>query len=118
MEIPPKPENEQERINALRNSKLLDTDKEAVFDNLTSLVKQSFNVPIAAISLVDEARQWFKSIQGLDVHETNREISFCAHVVSLGEPLVIINAQDDERFHDNPLVINDPHIVFYAGVPV
>lgn len=53
MELPPKPENEQERLNALRSSKLLDTDKEAVFDNLTSLVKQVFNVPVAAISLVD-----------------------------------------------------------------
>lgn len=118
MELPPIPENEQERLNALRSSKLLDTDKEAVFDNLTSLVKQVFNVPVAAISLVDEARQWFKSIQGLDVNETNREISFCAHVVSLGEPLIIMNAQDDERFYDNPLVVDEPYISFYAGVPI
>jgi diguanylate cyclase (GGDEF)-like protein len=118
MEVPAKPENEQERLNALRSSQLLDTDKEAVFDNLTSLVKHVFNVPVAAISLVDEARQWFKSIQGLDVDETNREISFCAHVVSLGEPLIIVNAQEDERFYDNPMVIDDPYIVFYAGVPI
>lgn len=118
MEIPSKPENEQERLNALRNSKLLDTDKEAVFDNLTSLVKQVFDVPVAAISLVDEARQWFKSIQGIEIHQTSREISFCAHVVSLGEPLVILNAQQDKRFYDNPLVINDPYIMFYVGVPI
>lgn len=118
MESPYKPANETERLEALNASQLLDSSKEAVFDNLTILVSKYFDIPIVAISLVDEVRQWFKSIQGLDVCETSRDISFCGHVIYQGSPMIISDARIDDRFFDNPLVIHSPNIVFYAGVPI
>lgn len=118
MLIPPKPENERERLIALKSTELLDSKKESVFDNLTSLISQTLEFPVVAISLVDDSRQWFKSSLGLDVCETKREISFCGHVVHNGKPLVVPDARKDERFRDNPLVEQNPHLVFYAGVPI
>lgn len=118
MEIPAQPHNENQRIAALKATQLLDSDREAVFDNLTMLVSQYFDVPVVAISLVDQARQWFKSIQGLDVCETGRDESFCGHVVFQGRPIVVNDAREDDRFFDNPLVKGSPNIVFYAGVPL
>ncbi len=118
MEAPGTPYDEQERLNALYNLEILDSDSEAVFDNLTQLVADVFSVPIVAISLIDESRQWFKSIQGLDVCETDRDVSFCGHAIYHQKPFIIENAQEDERFSDNPLVTGPPHIVFYAGIPL
>ncbi len=118
MESPHTPANETERLEALNASQLLDSSKEAVFDNLTLLVSKYFDIPIVAISLVDEVRQWFKSIQGLDVCETCRDISFCGHVIYQGSPLLIPDARTDNRFFDNPLVTDSPNIVFYAGIPI
>ncbi len=111
MEFSLQRKNESERIEALKSSQLLGSEKEAVFDNLTSLMSQLFNVPVVALSLIDEARQWFKSIQGLNIFETKREISFCDHVIYQGKPLMIKNALEDERFYDNPLVKGEPNIV-------
>lgn len=76
MEAPEIPSDEQERLAALFSLELLDSEPEAVFDNLTQLVADIFDIPIVAISLIDESRQWFKSVQGLDVCETERDISF------------------------------------------
>lgn len=118
MQAPAIPSNEPERLHALHASQLLDSEYEAIFDNLTALVSKIFDVPIVAISLVDKDRQWFKSIYGLDVCETNRDISFCGHVVSDNHPLIIENAVNDDRFANNPLVVGDPKIMFYAGVPL
>lgn len=118
METPANPDNENERIEALKSSQLLDSPREAVFDNLTSLMSQSFNVPVVAIALVDEAKQWYKSIQGLNICETSREVSFCGHAVYQSKPLVVPNAHEDKRFYDNPLVKEAPNIAFYAGVPL
>lgn len=118
MELPLEPDNERERIQALKDSRLLNSDKEAVFDNLTSLIRQVFDVPIVAISLVDKTKQWFKSIEGLYASETNRDVSFCGHVVYQGKPLIVTNAHEDKRFHDNPLVSDEPGIAFYVGVPI
>lgn len=85
---------------------------------MTRLAKRMFNVPIALVSLVDVNRQWFKSCVGLSVSETSREISFCGHAI-LGNDIFIINdTKKDERFSDNPLVLNDPFIRFYAGCPL
>ncbi len=118
MEAPKIPADEAARLEALYNTDLLDTDREPIFDNLTELVADVFNVPVVAISLVDKSRQWFKSIQGLDVCETSREVSFCGHVVHDQQSIVVENARKDLRFFDNPLVEGGPHIVFYAGAPI
>lgn len=118
MKSPAHPENESKRLDTLRSLNILDTSAEERFDRLTRLAKRLFGVPIALISLVDSDRQWFKSCQGLDASETPRDISFCGHAI-LGEDIMVVeDATQDERFHDNPLVINDPGIRFYAGFPL
>jgi signal transduction histidine kinase/ActR/RegA family two-component response regulator len=118
MEAPKIPADESARLEALYSTDLLDTHREPMFDNLTELVADVFNVPVVAISLVDKSRQWFKSIQGLDVCETSREVSFCGHVVHDQQSMVVENARKDPRFFDNPLVEDGPQIVFYAGAPI
>jgi GAF domain-containing protein len=114
-EIPP---TEVTRLQTLESLDILDTPQEGRFDRLTRMAKRLFNVPIALVSLVDENRQWFKSCVGLPVSETPREISFCGHAI-LGEGIFIIpDAASDERFHINPLVLNEPTIRFYVGCPL
>ena len=118
MLIPPIPNNEAERLNALLDTGLLDSLPEERFDRLTRLAQKTFNVKYALVSLVDSDRQWFKSRQGLDACQTGRDISFCGHAI-LGESIFEVpNACEDTRFADNPLVIGPPHIRFYAGAPV
>lgn len=118
MITPMAPADEALRLETLRSLKVLDTPKEDRFDRVTRLAKRLFNVPIALISLVDENRQWFKSCQGLDASETSRDISFCGHAILGGEILLVEDALLDERFRDNPLVIGEPRIRFYAGCPL
>ena len=118
MQVPAKPQDEATRLDTLRALNILDTSPEERFDRLTRLAKRLFGVPIALVSLVDEDRQWFKSCQGLNASETSRDISFCGHAI-LGEDIFLIpNAAADERFQDNPLVTNEPHVRFYAGCPL
>ncbi len=117
--IKPKiPDNEAERLHALRTLEILDTSHEERFDRVTRMAKRMFGVEISLVSLVDKDRQWFKSAQGLDATETPREISFCGHAINHEELFIIPNATEDERFQDNPLVISDPNIRFYAGYPL
>lgn len=118
MQPPALPDDEQERLSALASSGLLDSPAEERFDRLTRLACALFDVPIALVSLVDRDRQWFKSRQGLDACETGRDISFCGHAI-LDEPVLqIVDASEDARFADNPLVTGPPHIRFYAGAPL
>lgn len=114
----PAPRNDDERVAALRALNILDTGSEERFDRLTRLATKLFEVPIALVSLIDQNRQWFKSVKGLSVSETPRNISFCGHVVFCHETLVIKDASRDARFADNPLVTGPPHIRFYAGYPL
>jgi diguanylate cyclase (GGDEF)-like protein len=88
------------------------------FDRITQLARSVFRVPIAYISLVSSDMQWFKSVQGLTLAETPREISFCGHAILGDELLEIPDAQRDPRFADNPMVIGEPFIRFYAGYPI
>ncbi len=118
MKAPRVPENEAERLDALDSYRVMDTPPEDAFDDLTALVARILDVPISLVSLVDADRQWFKSRYGLDAPETPRDISFCGHVVAQGEILLVPDAFEDERFHDNPLVTGDPRVRFYAGVPL
>jgi len=112
------PPTESQRLQTLRGLGILDTLPEERFDRITRLARRLFGVPIALISLVDAERQWFKSNQGLPATETGRDVSFCGHAVADDELLVVPDALADERFMDNPLVVGDPGIRFYAGCPV
>ncbi|MEI7555015.1 response regulator [Candidatus Chlorohelix sp.] len=109
------PADEAERLNSLRALNILDTDSEERFDRIVRLATRLFNVPIALVSLIDEKRQWFKAYFGLDVRETGRQVSFCGHAILSDEIFVVENALEDPRFFDNPLVVGEPHIRFYAG---
>lgn len=114
----PIPTNEADRLADLRALNLLDTPSEKRFDHLTELAARIFNVPIAYIALVDADRQWFKAKCGLTTDETGREISFCGHTILSNEPTIIPDTTKDERFADNPLVLDDPNVRFYAGLPL
>jgi GGDEF domain-containing protein len=118
MLAPNEPANESTRIQMLHGLNLLDSEPEERFDRLTRLAKRLFNVPIALVTLVDKDRQWFKSCVGLNVTETPRSISFCGHAILKNELLLVPDATQDERFHDNPLVTGEPKIRFYAGYPL
>ncbi len=109
---------EAARLAALARYDLLDTAPEAAFDDLVQLATQISQTPIALMSLVDDHRQWFKAKVGLTTTETPREWSFCAHTIVQSQPLIIENALLDERFAQNPLVVGEPHIRFYAGFPL
>jgi GAF domain-containing protein len=115
---PPVPYNEKERLRVLGQYNILDTPPEDRFDAIVLRAASQFNVPIALFSLIDESRQWCKSQIGLDIRETDRAISFCAHVIAIDAPLVVEDTSTNDEFANNPLVVGHPRISFYAGVPV
>ena len=114
----PLPWDEEARLQTLHQYEVLDTAPEKDFDDLTRLASHICGTPIALISLIDRERQWFKSKVGLTVKETSRDIAFCAHAILQPDLLVVRDASADERFVTNPLVTEDPHIRFYAGMPL
>ncbi|MEO6887576.1 MAG: EAL domain-containing protein [Ktedonobacteraceae bacterium] len=118
MKTPPIPSNEKQRLATLRALQILDTPPEERFDRITRLAAAFFDVPITLISLVDEERQWFKSVEGLAICEASRDTSFCGHAMLSRELFIIPDALADTRFADNPLVTGDPWIRFYAGCPL
>ncbi|WP_461131876.1 sensor histidine kinase [Spirosoma aerophilum] len=112
------PQNETDRIQALREYQILDTLPEAALDRLTQLASLLCETPISLVTLLDENRQWYKSNVGMPGCETSREVAFCNYVVADRAPLVVPNATLDERFRQNPLVTGEPSIRFYAGYPL
>ncbi len=120
MTPPPIPANDAERVAVLRSLGVLDTPPEVDYDELTQLAAQICEVPIALISLVDQDRQWFKSKVGITGSETARETSFCAHAINdpSADLFVVPDAHQDPRFADNPAVLDDPNVRFYAGAPL
>jgi anti-sigma regulatory factor (Ser/Thr protein kinase) len=110
--------DEAGRLKALRQYRILDTEPEQAFDDLTLIASQICGVPVALISLVDEDRQWFKSRVGIEARESSRSVSFCAHAILQRGIFTIPDASKDDRFRDNPFVRGDPHIRFYAGAPI
>jgi PAS domain S-box-containing protein len=114
----PLPDNEKERLVALRSLDVLDTSPEAAYDELTSLAAYICQAPVALISLVDEHRQWFKSRVGWGISETARNVSFCTHTILEPDLLIVPDATADQRFADSCLVNSGPQFRFYAGAPL
>ncbi|RLK59139.1 GAF domain-containing sensor histidine kinase [Actinokineospora cianjurensis] len=111
-------DSEIQRLAAVKALRLLDTPREERFDRITRLAQRLLDVPIALVSLVDVDRQWFKSCVGLDAEQTHRSVSFCSHAIAEPTLMEIPDATLDPRFADNPHVVGDPHIRFYAGQPI
>lgn len=114
---PAHPQNEEKRLSALKGAQILDTLPEIEYDRITQLAANICQVPISCISFIDNDRVWFKSHHGLNATEIPRDVSFCGHTInSVGELMQVSNTCKDKRFCDNPLVVDEPHIRFYAGI--
>ena len=118
MEKQPFSDNEAKRLEVLKNYHILDTENDADFDRLTQLASLLCDAPISLISLIDESRQWFKSKTGIPVQELPRELSMCQYVINTPDALVVEDAATDERFRNNPIILNNPGLRFYAGYPL
>jgi signal transduction histidine kinase len=127
MQEPSVPLNEKERLAALREYQILDTEAEPEFDEITGLASEICQVPVSMITLIDEERQWIKSAASLieqetarlNVREMPRRIAFCAHAIQFPfDPFVVKDMRKDSRFKDHPFVNDEPYIVFFAGIPL
>jgi GAF domain-containing protein len=114
----PMPSVEAARIAALNRYAILDSEPEEAFDDLVILAAHICRTPMALLSLVDDHRQWFKSAVGVQIKETPKEISVCAHAIQQSELFIVPDLLEDARFRDNPLVTGEPRIRFYAGAPL
>lgn len=116
MILAPIPENEKERLEALHRLAIMDTIPEERFDSITKEATEKLKVPISTITIVDEKREWFKSSQGISSKGGDRSTSFCGHALLASNIFIIEDTLLDERFKDNPMVIGNPYIRFYAGI--
>lgn len=111
-------EAEKRRLQLLHEYAVLDTPEEPQFQSIVRTAAARMRTPIAVVSLIDENRQWFKARVGLDETETPRSVAFCHHTIRGEDVLEVGDASADARFADNPLVVGEPHIRFYAGAPL
>jgi diguanylate cyclase (GGDEF)-like protein len=111
-------QQEQDRLSALEAYDILDTPTEETFDRITRLTSRMFGVSISTVTFLDGHRQWFKSRVGINDCETDRGPAFCNVALRETSPLVVTDALADERFRENPFVLGEPHIRFYAGAPL
>ncbi|MFV8370610.1 PAS domain-containing protein [Flavobacterium sp. LB2R40] len=118
MKTHPKPENEIERVKALKEYSILDSLPEKEYDSITQLASYICGTPIALVSLIDNHRQWLKSSIGLDITETSRNLSFCQYTIMGDDVYEVNNALENDIFSENPFVTGDPNIRFYAGAPL
>jgi hypothetical protein len=109
---------EHDRLDSLASYAVLDTPRETTYDALTALAARLCSTSFAAVTLVDEDRQWFKSIHGLTVEQTPRSMSFCSDVVAASQVLMVPDATTDGRYRGNPLVTGEPGVRSYLGVPL
>lgn len=107
--------DESERLAALKDYGVLDSEREAAFDDVVALIARICDAPVAVVNLIDADRQWFKAEVGLGVRETPLETSFCAHALLQEDGMIVPDATADPRFQDNPLVTGEAHLRFYAG---
>ncbi len=114
----PRPDDDEARLDFLEHLAILDTAPDENLDRIVSLCRAIFGVPVAVVSLVDEERQWFKSIQGLDVCQTSREVAFCNYTILSDDVFEVVDATQDPRFASNALVTSDPFLRYYAGAPL
>jgi GAF domain-containing protein len=114
----PTPSTEAARVAALNRYAILDTEPEQSFDDLVILAAHICQAPMAMLSLVDDHRQWFKSKFGVQAPETPKEVSICAHAIQQNDLFIVPDTLEDARFRENPLVIGEPHVRFYAGTPL
>lgn len=113
------PENESNRLKALQSYQILDTLPEEEYNEITKLAAIICNTPISQISLIDKKRQFIKAAFGLEIQESDRDIAFCSHsILNPADVMIVTDSRNDERFHDNPFVVEEPKIIFYAGMPL
>jgi diguanylate cyclase (GGDEF)-like protein len=110
--------DEESRLAALRRYEILDTPPEETFDRITRLARSVLQVPMSVVSFVERDRLWFKSRQGVAAAQTARSIAFCNHTIRGTAPLIVPDTLADPRFAASPLVLGEPHVRFYAGVPL
>jgi GAF domain-containing protein len=112
----PIPKNEKERLEAVHSLGILDTKPEERFDVLTKEAVKKLKAPMAMVSIIDSGREWFKSCAGSAQKEGKRDVSFCGHAILSTDVFIVRDTLKDERFKDNPMVVNSPFIRFYAGI--
>jgi GAF domain-containing protein len=112
------PEDEAQRMEAVSRYEILDTPRDGTFDRITFLASKIFEVPISTVTIVDSDRIWFKSAIGLEADQIDRDPGLCASAILGDEPWIVEDAKNDPRTLQNPLVLGDLGLRFYAGVPL
>jgi len=116
MLLAPLPNNEKERLEAVHEMAILDTNPEERFDDLTKEAMYKLSVPMSTVTIIDDKREWYKSHPGIEKSESERSTSFCGHALLAKDIFVVEDTLKDDRFADNPMVVGPPYIRFYAGI--